>query len=262
MNDTDSSRTTTVSADEMPASEGTAATSTAMADSPMTAMGTTDGQAAMDGQPSTDGAAATDGEATAVQPAPARRQRMRLMRLPGFVPAAPVGGLFAAWGLAALATYILVEAGVSRGVGFGLATGSGIGNVNTFSSGLWMLLVEAGAFIGGGYVAARMARNHAIAHAAVMWVVFMAATVADALVQQARTGGSSVLRQIGMPSWSDTGLVNDWRLWIALAIFAAAALIGSLIGGAFGATANRAQVIEIEPTRAGANRAEEAAPPA
>ena len=255
MNDTDSSRTMTVSADETPASEGTAATPTATADPPMRPMGATDGQAAMDGQ------ASTDGQATAVQPAPVRRQRMRLMRLPGFVPAAPIGGLFAAWGLAALATYILVEAGVSMGIGFGLATGAGIGNVNTFSSGLWMLLVEAGAFIGGGYVAARMARNHAIAHAAVMWVVFMAATVADALVQQARAGGSSVLRQIGMPSWGDTGLHNDWRLWVALAVFAAAALIGSLIGGALGASANRAQVIEIEPTRAGAPRTE-AAPPA
>jgi hypothetical protein len=183
------------------------------------------------------------------------------MRLPGFEPTAPVGGVLAAFGVAALATYILVEAGVSLGVGFGLANGSGIGNVNSFSSGLWMLLVAAGAFIAGGYVAARMARNHAIAHAAVMWVLFMAATVADALVQQARTGGSSVLRHIGLPSWSGTGLQNNWQLWVALGIFAAAALIGSVIGGALGATANRAQVIEIEPTRGGAPRTE-VAPPA
>src|SRR5438105_8373223 len=169
MNETDSTSTTVVSTDgEVLAASGTAAT------------------------PTTKVAAA----ATAA-PGPARRPRMRLMRLPGFAPAAPIGGLLAAWGAVAVATYALAQAGVSLAVGFGLADGAGIGNTNGFWSGLWMLLVQAGAFIIGGYAAARMARNRAMAHAGLVWVLAMAATVADALVQRARTGGSSVLNQIG-----------------------------------------------------------------
>jgi hypothetical protein len=183
------------------------------------------------------------------------------MRLPGFVPTAPIVGLFAVWGAAAAATYALKEAGVSLGVGFGLADGSGIGNSNGFRSGLWMLLVVLGAFVIGGYGAARLARNRALAHAGLVWLLAMATTVADALVQRARTGGQSVLTQIGMPSWSDTGLQDNWKLWIALGIFALAGVIGALIGGALGAVTNRAAVVEIEPAR-GALPHSEVAPPA
>jgi hypothetical protein len=211
--------------------------------------------------PDTAATPSTMSDTVAQAPAPFRRQRIRLMRTPGFAPSAPISGLFAAWGAAAVATYALAQAGVSLAVGFGLADGRGIGNTNGFWSGLWMLLVEAGAFIIGGYTAARMARNHAMAHAGLVWVLAMATTLADALVQRVRTGGSSVLHQIGMPSWSETGLQNNWRLWLVLAVFALAALIGALVGGALGAMANRAAVVEIEPTRGGLPRSE-VAPPA
>jgi hypothetical protein len=229
MNETDSSSLTVVSSNgEAPSAPGTAATPTTMADSVTQA------------------------------PPTARRQRMRLMRIPGFAPTAPIGGLLAAWGAAAVATYALAQAGVSLGIGFGLADGSGIANTNGFWSGLWMLLVQAGAFLIGGYVAGRMARNHAMAHAALVWVLAMAATAADAIVQRARTGGSSVLSQIGMPSWTETGLQNNWRLWAVLALFALAALIGALLGGALGAVANRAAMVEIEPARSEPRRSEAA----
>jgi hypothetical protein len=233
MNETESPSRTVVSTNgEMPSAPGTAATPATMPDT-----------------------------ITQAPPAPARRQRLRLMRLPGFAPTAPFGGLFAAWGAAAVATYAVLQAGVSLGVGFGLADGRGLANTNGFWSGLWMLLIQFGALLVGGYVAARMARNHAMAHAGLVWVLAMAATAADALVQRARTGGSSVLNQIGMPSWTETALQNNWRLWVVLGAFALAALIGVLVGGALGAVANRAAVVEIEPTRGGLPRSE-VAPPA
>jgi hypothetical protein len=183
---------------------------------------------------------------TAIQPAAApRRERMRLMRLPGFAPTAPIGGLLAAWGAAAVATYALIEAGVPLGLGLGLAEGSGTVNAG-FWAGLWMLVVQAGAFLIGGYVAARMARNRAMAHAVLVWVLAIAATAAELITQRVRTGGSSVLDQIGVAHWTDTGFQNDWRLWLVLAAFTGAALLGALIGGALGAAANRAAVIEVE----------------
>jgi hypothetical protein len=217
MNETDSSSQTVVAHNgDMPPSPGTAATPTTIPET-----------------------------ATQAPSAPPRRQRMRLMRIPGFAPTAPIGGLFAAWGAAAVAAYALAEADVALGLGLGLAQGGGSVN-DGFWPGLWMLVVQAGAFLIGGYVAARMARNRAIAHAALVWVLAMAATAGEAISQRVRADGSSVLDQIGVAHWTDTGLQNDWRLWVVLAAFAIAALIGALIGGALGAAANRAAVIEVE----------------
>src|SRR5437879_9284413 len=112
MNETETTSRTVLSTNgEMPAAPGTAATPTTTLDPAATSTTTPD-------------------TAAKTPSAPARRQRMRLMRLPGFAPSAPIGGLLAAWGAAAVATYALAQAGVSLAVGLGLADGSGLGNTN------------------------------------------------------------------------------------------------------------------------------------
>jgi hypothetical protein len=199
--------------------------------------------------------------ATQPQAAAPRRERMRLMRLPGFAPTAPIGGLFAAWGAAAVAFYALAEAGVPLGLGLGLAEGNGAVN-DGFWAGLWMLALQGGAFLIGGYVAARMARNRAMAHAVLVWVLAIAATAAEAITQNVRAGGASVLDRIGVAHWTASGLQNDWRLWVVLAAFAIAALAGTLMGGVLGAAANRAAVIEVETAPRTRRRDGLGAPPA
>jgi hypothetical protein len=260
MNETDSSSRTVVAGNgDRATAAGTAATPTTMSDT------ATQPGAAGNGDPSTAaGTAATPttipDTATQPQPAAMRRQRMRLMRIPGFAPTAPIGGLFAAWGAAAVAFYALAEAGVALGLGLGLAEGSGA--VNDVWPGLWMLVVQFGAFLIGGYVAARMARNRAIAHAVLVWVLAIAATAAEAISQNMRAGGASVLDRIGVAHWTDSGLQNDWRLWAVLAAFAIAALVGTLMGGVLGAAANRAAVIEVETAPRTRHRDGLGAPPA
>ena len=109
--------------------------------------------------------------------------------------------------------------------------------------GVWVLLMQAGAFAVGGYVAARMARNRAVAHALGAWVVAMAATGADAIEGWVRDPSAGVLAGLDLPHWLDTGLSGDWERAIALVAIALAALAGALVGGAVGAAANRAALI-------------------
>jgi hypothetical protein len=174
-------------------------------------------------------------------PAPTLRGREPVMRVPHFFsPTAPLGGWLAAWGAAALAAACLEAAGVDLGLGLGIANAQQLGVEDGFGSGLAVLIVQGGAFIFGGYVAARMARSWGLLHAGVAWVLAMLATGADAIIQGLRGEPSVVTRIPGIPYWIDTGLGGNGRLAVALAIFALAGLAGALIGGALGTIANRA----------------------
>jgi hypothetical protein len=178
-------------------------------------------------------------EATVPIEADRRPTRVRARtRAAAFMPMAAVGGWLAAWGAAALAASCLVTAGVSLGLGLGLADGQGIVE-DRFWPGFWMVVIQAGAFLVGGYVAARMARRNAMLHAGLAWVVAMLATGADAVATTVRDSGGSVVGRIGLPHWTDTGLERSAGLVGALAIFALAGLLGALIGGALGAAAER-----------------------
>jgi hypothetical protein len=166
------------------------------------------------------------------------------MRVPGASPLAPVAGWLTAWGVAVLAAGCLRGAGVDFGLGIGIATGDP-GVEDRFWPGLWVLLMQAGGFLLGGYVAARMARNRALAHAFGAWVVAMAATGADAIEAWIRDPPAGVLAGLDLPHWLDTGLVGDWEASIALVAIALAGLAGALVGGAVGAAANRAALIPV-----------------
>jgi hypothetical protein len=226
------------------------------ASSSSTAVTTADGTAPASGEDRTrttaPGTAATPTAMadSATQPAEGvtRRERLRLMRPPGFAPLAPLGGWLAAWGAASVAAHALASAGVPLGMGFGIANGNGSVE-DGFFPGLWFVVVQFGAFLIGGYVAARMARNRGLAHAALAWVLAMLATGADAIAQSMRALASSVLAPMGVPWWTDTGLQGGWRLWVALAIPAIAALVGAIFGGGIGAAANRAAVVVVETPR-------------
>jgi len=165
-------------------------------------------------------------------------QERAALRIPLFSPLAPIGGWLAAWGAAALATACLIEAGVAVGLGFGIANGS-ISVNSGFWAGLWTLVIQAGAFLLGGYVAGRMARARAMLHAGLAWLVAMLATAADAIIVNARDSGTSVLGRLHLPQWAGLGGTYQTRVVIPLVIFAAGALIGALIGGALAAGANR-----------------------
>ena len=67
----------------------------------------------------------------------------------------------------------LREAGVDLGLGLGIATGEP-GVEDRFLPGLWVLLVQAGAFVLGGYAAARIARRNGLLHAGLAWCVAIA----------------------------------------------------------------------------------------
>lgn len=164
---------------------------------------------------------------------PADRDRMHV---PSFSPLAVVGGLFAAWGLAALAAQILQEAGVGLGQGFGIASGQGV--PDALWDGVWLLAIQAVAWIFGGYVAARMARNNGTRHALLAWVLAMLATGADAIMREVRDGYTSVLAARDLPSWVDTGLDGGAAAGLVFALFALGALVAALAGGGIGSGAN------------------------
>ena len=181
---------------------------------------------------------ATLAEAPAADPIETPRQRTYTLRVPPISPTAPFLGWLTAWGAAAVATACLREAGVDLGLGLGIATGEP-GVEDRFLPGLWVLLVQAGAFLLGGYAAARIARRNGLLHAGLAWCVAMLATGADAVVIALRDGGDSILESLGLPAWVHTGLSGTWEEALALAAIALAGLAGALIGGSLGSAANR-----------------------
>jgi hypothetical protein len=185
--------------------------------------------------------------AAATQATAERRERTFTLRVRPLSPTAPFLGWLTAWGAAALAVACLREAGVSLGFGLGIATGDP-GVEDRFLPGIWMLIVQAGAFLLGGYAAARIARSHALLHAGLAWVVAMAATGADAIVIALRDGGDSVVQSLGLPHWAHVGLSGTWEEALALAIFALGALAGALLGGSVALAADRRETVR---TRSG-----------
>lgn len=183
---------------------------------------------------------------TVVQPTVAEREmvvaeapdRTSILRVPTFSPVAPIIGLLTAWGAVVIAVGILQRANVGLGFNIGIAKGGP--GVDGFWAGVWLLVVNGGGFLLGGYAAARMARANGVRHAVLVWVVAMLATGADALVEVIGSGVTGVVRLIpGVPFWADTGLTSRGQAIGVLAIFAGVALGGAIIGGAFGQTANR-----------------------
>ncbi len=165
-----------------------------------------------------------------------------LMRVPRGSLLAPVAGWLTAWGAVMLTAGCLRAAGVDFGLGIGIATGAP-GVEDRFFPGLWVLVMQAGAFALGGYVAARMARTRAVAHALAAWVLAMVATGADAIEAWVRDPPAGVLAGLDLPHWLDTGLSGDWEAGIALVCIALTALAGALVGGGIGAAANRAALV-------------------
>ena len=156
------------------------------------------------------------------------------MRVPRGSLLAPVAGWLTAWGAAVLAAGCLRAAEVDFGLGIGIASGDP-GVEDRFWPGLWVLLIQAGAFALGGYVAARMARTRAVAHALGAWALAMVATGADAVEGWVRDPSAGVLAGLDLPHWLDTGLSGDWEAGIALVAIALAGLAGALVGGGVGA---------------------------
>lgn len=168
----------------------------------------------------------------------------QMLRVPTFSPLGVVVGWVAAWGAIALATAILERLNVPTGFNLGIANG-GPGHDGLWA-GIWALVVSGGAFALGGYTAARLARANGTRHAILMWAVAMVATGADALFETARDGTHGMVRLIiGVPFWAETGLTNDTKAVIVLAIFAGVSLIGALIGGGLGQTANNIDRTDI-----------------
>jgi hypothetical protein len=177
-------------------------------------------------------------QATTHEPAAARQ----LMRVPRGSILAPVAGWLTAWGAVVLAAGCLRAADVDLGLGIGIASGAP-GVEDRFWPGLWVLVMQATAFALGGYVAARMARTRAIAHALGAWALAMVATGADAIEAWLRDPPAGVLAGLDLPHWLDTGLSGDWEAGIALVAIALAGLAGALVGGGVGAAANRAALV-------------------
>ena len=165
-------------------------------------------------------------------------ERTSVLRVPTFSPTAPIIGLLAAWGAIVIAVAILTRADVRLGFNIGIASG-GPGD-DGFWAGVWLLVVNGGAFLFGGYAAARMARANGVRHAVLVWVLAMLATGADALVEVLDDRATGVVRLIpGVPFWAETDLTTRGQAIIVLALFAGAALGGAILGGIFGQTANR-----------------------
>jgi hypothetical protein len=179
-----------------------------------------------------------------------------LMRVPRGSLMAPVAGWLTAWGAVMLAAGCLRAAGVDFGLGIGIATGAP-GVEDRFWPGLWVLVMQASAFALGGYVAARMARTRAVAHALGAWALAMVATGADAIESWVHDPPAGVLAGLDLPHWLDTGLSGDWEAGIALVSIALAGLAGALVGGGVGAAANRAALV---PAPGAAQEAPEGAP--
>lgn len=192
------------------------------------------------------------GTPTVVEPSPVAAARPaspeRAARSARFAPDAILIGWLAAWGAGALAAACLREAGVDLGLGLGIATGDP-GVEDRLLPGIWMLVIQAGAFVVGGYAAGRLARGRALLHAGLAWAVAMLVTGADAIVDALRDDGGSVLARLDLPHWSGTGLSGAWEEGLALAIIALAGLAGALIGGSLAAAANGARAVD-EPAAA------------
>jgi hypothetical protein len=164
--------------------------------------------------------------------------RTSVLRVPTFSLLAPLLGWLAAWGAISTATAILERVGVPTGFNLGIAAG-GPGD-SGFWAGVWALVVSGGAFVIGGYTAARLARANGTRHAVLVWVIAMAATAADAIIESMRTGEHGAVRLVtGVPFWSETGLTSETKAVLVLAIFAAVSLVGAMIGGGLGQAANR-----------------------
>ncbi len=201
-----------------------------------------DGDAMSDGRDGATTAAQPDDDVVATSREVVTRQ---VLRIPSFSVIAPIAGWLAAWGAAALATVAVIEAGVAVGFGFGIADGS-IDVDSGFWAGFWTLVIQAGAFLLGGYVAGRMARTRAVAHAVLVWFVAMAATAADAIVVASGDSRSSVLAPLRLPQWA--GLDYDNTVVIPLIIFAAGAFVAVVIGGSLAAGANRLETKDADST--------------
>jgi len=171
-------------------------------------------------------------------PHPDDAEQTSVLRVPTFSPFAPLLGWLVAWGAIATAAAILERVGVPTGLNLGIADG-GPGD-DGFWAGIWALIVSGGAFLLGGYAAARIARANGTRHAVLAWVVAMAATAADAIIDLLRDGTEGVVQLIiGVPFWDGTGLTGEGEAILVLAIFAGVSLAGAIIGGGLGQTANR-----------------------
>ena len=210
-----------------------------------------------------DGAASAEGEgATPTVPKPAPVQdptatpstgpprpasrAMAMARIPGFAPLAPVVGWMTAWGVAAVAASCLLVAGLDLGFGLGIVDGA-YGTDGTLP-GLYLVAIQAGAFLLGGYAAARMARGRGLLHAILAWVLAMIATGADTFFAD-RRNAESVLEPLFIPFWIDNGMSSSVETALALGAFAVAGLVGALIGGALGTAANQAatRTVAVRP---------------
>jgi hypothetical protein len=89
-----------------------------------------------------------------------------VLRVPTFSPLASLLGLLAAWGAIATAAAILERVNVPTGFNLGIADG-GPGDAGLWP-GIWLLIVSGGAFLLGGYTAARLARANGTRHAVLM----------------------------------------------------------------------------------------------
>lgn len=168
----------------------------------------------------------------------AQPDQTSVLRVPTFSPFAPLLGWLVAWGAIATATAILQRVGVPTGLNLGIADG-GPGD-DGFWAGIWGLIVNGGAFLLGGYAAARIARANGTRHAVLVWVIAMLATGADAIIDMLRNGTEGVVQLIiGVPFWDGTGLTGEGEAILVLAIFAGVSLAGAIIGGGLGQTANR-----------------------
>lgn len=178
-------------------------------------------------------------------PRPASRA-MAMARIPGFAPLAPVVGWMTAWGVAAVAASSLLVAGLDLGLGLGIVEGA-YGTDGTLP-GLYLVAIQAGAFLLGGYAAARMARGRGLLHAILAWVLAMIATGADTFFADSRNG-ESVLEPLFIPFWIDNGMSSGIETALALGAFAVAGLVGALIGGALGTAANQAatRTVTVRP---------------
>jgi hypothetical protein len=164
-------------------------------------------------------------------------KRSTLVRAASFSPASPLLGWLTAWGAAIVAAACLVSAGVDLGLGLGIADGAGV--EDGFWAGFWLAVVQGGAFLIGGYAAARVARRNGTRHAVLAWLVAMIATGADAVVSAIRDR-AQVIADLGLPYWNDTGLGSGGDTVVALCIFALVGLGGAFLGGLLGQTANLA----------------------
>ncbi len=173
---------------------------------------------------------------TALKPAPPRAPGPA--RRFTIAPLAPVVGWMAAWGVAVIAVSCLAVAGVDLGMGLGIVDGAY--GVDGLMPGVYLAIVQAGAFLVGGYAAARHSRAHGLLYAALAWGLAMLATGADTFVADSRNG-ESVLEPLFIPFWIDNGMTGSVDTGLALGAFALAGLAGALIGGALGTLANRAR---------------------